>query len=65
MNVRSLLPKRDEVLAYVAVENPNVIAITETWIKRNYLMSQKIIAQKRGRRHMFSVICSFISALFY
>ncbi len=29
MNARSLLPKRDEILAYVAMEKPDVIAITE------------------------------------
>ncbi len=40
MNARSLLPKRDEILAYVAMEKPDVIAITETWIKPDYLMSE-------------------------
>ncbi len=39
MNARSLLPKRDEILAYVAVEKPDVIAITEMWIKPDYLVS--------------------------
>ncbi len=38
MNARSLLPKRDEILAYVAIEKQDVIAITETWIKPDYLM---------------------------
>ncbi len=39
MNARSLLPERDEILDYVAMEKPDVIAITETWIKPDYLMS--------------------------
>ncbi len=43
MNARSLLPKRDEILAYVAIEKPDVIAITETWIKPDYLMSEFLI----------------------
>ncbi len=30
-NARSLMPKRDELLAYIATEEPDVIAITETW----------------------------------
>ncbi len=40
MNAHSLLPKRDETLAYVAIKKPDVIAITETWIKPDYLMSE-------------------------
>ncbi len=40
MNARSLLPKRDEILAYVAMKKPDVIAITETWIRPDYLMSE-------------------------
>ncbi len=40
MNARSLLPKRDELLAYVATEKPDVIAITETWITPDYLISE-------------------------
>ncbi len=40
MNARSLLSKRAEILAYVAIEKPDVIAITETWIKPDYLMSE-------------------------
>ncbi len=40
MNARSLLPKRDEILVCVAMEKPDVVAITETWIKPDYLMSE-------------------------
>ncbi len=40
MNARSLLPKTDELLAYVVTEKPDVIAITETWIKPDYLISE-------------------------
>ncbi len=36
MNARSLLPKRNEILAYVAMEKPDVIVIAETWIKPDY-----------------------------
>ncbi len=40
MNARSLLPKMDELLAYVVTEKPDVIAVTETWIKPDYLISE-------------------------
>ncbi len=40
MNARSLLPKRDELLANVVTEKPDVIPITETWIKPDYLISE-------------------------
>ncbi len=30
-NARSLMPKRDELLAYIDVEKPVMITITETW----------------------------------
>ncbi len=36
---RSLIPKRDELLAYTEVERLNVIAITETWATSNHLMT--------------------------
>ncbi len=37
-NARSLIPKRDELLAYIDVEKPDVIAITETWATSDHLM---------------------------
>ncbi len=39
-NVRSLLPKRDELLAYIAVEKPDIIAITETWATADHLITE-------------------------
>ncbi len=43
-NARSLIPKRDELLAYVATEEPDVIAINETWVNSSHLMSELSIA---------------------
>ncbi len=63
MNARSLLPKRDEILAYVAMEKPDVIAITETWIKPDYLMSEYSITgyesfhKNRAHKKGGGVIC--------
>ncbi len=39
-NARSLLPKRDELLAYIAVEKPDIIAITDTWAAADHLMTE-------------------------
>ncbi len=39
-NARSLLPKRDELLAYLDVEKPDTIAITETWAAADHLMTE-------------------------
>ncbi len=38
-NARSLIPKRDELPAYIATEEPDVIAITETWANSSHLMA--------------------------
>ncbi len=43
-NVRSLIPKRDELLAYIATEEPDVIGSTETWVNSSHLMSELSIA---------------------
>ncbi len=37
-NARSLLPKRDMLLDYIDVENPDIIAITETWATADHLL---------------------------
>ncbi len=38
-NARSLIPKRDELLAFIATEEPDVIAITEAWANSSHLMT--------------------------
>ncbi len=63
MKARSLLPKRDEILAYAVMEKPDVIAITETWIKPDYLMSEFSITgyesfqKSRAHKKGGGVIC--------
>ncbi len=39
-NARSLIPKRNELSAYVATEKPDVVAITETWANSTHLVSE-------------------------
>ncbi len=39
-NARSRIPKRDELLAYIDVEKPDVVAIAETWATSDHLMSE-------------------------
>ncbi len=39
-NARSLLPKKDEIRAYIATEKPDVVAITETWANSAHLESE-------------------------
>ncbi len=39
-NVRSLILKRDELLAYFDVEKPDVVAITEKWATSDHLMTE-------------------------
>ncbi len=39
-NARSLIPKRDELIAYIDVEKPDVVAITETWATSDHLMTE-------------------------
>ncbi len=63
MNARSPLPKRDELLAYVVTEKPDVIAITETWIKPDYLISKfsipgyEFFHKSRAHKKGGGVIC--------
>ncbi len=39
-NAHSFIPKRDELLAYIDVERPDVVAITETWATSDHLMTE-------------------------
>ncbi len=39
-NERSLLSKRDELLAYIDVEKPEIISIMETWATTDHLMTE-------------------------
>ncbi len=39
-NARSVLPKNDEIRAYIATEKPDVVAITETWANSAHLESE-------------------------
>ncbi len=39
-----MIPKRDELLAYIATEEPDVIAVTETLINSSHLISELSIA---------------------
>ncbi len=43
-NVRSLIPKHDELLAYIVTEELDVIAITETWGNSSHLIAEFSIA---------------------
>ncbi len=38
-NARSLIPKRDELLAYIDMERLHMVAITETWATSDHLMT--------------------------
>ncbi len=40
---RSLIPKRDEFTAYIAVEKPDIVAISETWASSQHLISELTI----------------------
>ncbi len=68
-SARSLIPKRDELLAYIATEEPDVIAITETRVNSNHLMSKLSIAgyesfhKNRGYKRGGGVICYVKSTL--
>ncbi len=39
-SARSLLPKRDESTACIAIEKPDIVAISETWASSQHLMSE-------------------------
>ncbi len=63
MSARSFLPKRDELLAHIAVEKPDIIAITESWANLSHLMTEFAIAgyesynKNRQHRKGGGVIC--------
>ncbi len=69
MNARSLIPKRDEFLAQIATEKPDVIAITESWANSSHLMAEFAIAgyesYQKNRMHKKGggVICYVKSTL--
>ncbi len=39
-----MIHKRDELFAYIATEEPDVIAITEAWVNSSHLMSELSVA---------------------
>ncbi len=43
-NARILIPKLDELLPYIATEEPDVIAITQTWANSSHLVTEFSIA---------------------
>ncbi len=55
MNARSFLPKRDELLAHIAVEKPDIIAITESWANSSHLMTEFAVtgyeSYNKNRQH--------------
>ncbi len=63
MNACSLLPKRDELLAHIAVEKPDIIAITESWANSSHLMTEFVIEgyenynKNRQHRKRGRVVC--------
>ncbi len=62
-NMRSLLPKRDELLAYIDVEKPDIIVITETWATADHLTTEySVLGYKSFFKNRFNkkggdVIC--------
>ncbi len=68
-SARSLMPKRDELLAYIATEEPDVIAITEIWANSSHLMNEFSIAgyenlhKNREHKKGGGVICYVKSTL--
>ncbi len=69
MNAKSLILKRDEFLAQIATEKPDVIAITESWANSIHLMAEFAIAgcesYQKNRTHKKGggVICYVKSTL--
>ncbi len=55
MNARTFLLKREELLAHVAVEKPDIIAIAESWANSSHLMTEFAIAgyesYNKNRQH--------------
>ncbi len=68
-NARSLIPKRDKLLAYIATEEPDAIAITEAWANSSHLMAEFSIAgyesfhKNREHKRGGGVICYVKSTL--
>ncbi len=68
-NVRSLILKRDELLAYITTEESDVIAITGTWANSSHLMTEFPIAgyesfhENREHKKGGGVICYVKSTL--
>ncbi len=64
-----MIPERDELLAYIATEEPDVIAITETWVNSSHLMSELSFAgyesfhKNREYKRGGGVICYVKSTL--
>ncbi len=63
------MPKRDELLEYIATEEPDAIAITETWANFSHLMTEFSIAgyesfhKNREHKKGGRVICYVKSTL--
>ncbi len=64
-----MIPKRGKLLAYIATEEPDVIAITETWVNSSHLMSELSIVgygsfhKNREYKRGGGVICYVKSTL--
>ncbi len=43
-NTKSLIPKRNVLLAYIATEEPEAIVIIKTWVNSSHLMTEFSIA---------------------
>ncbi len=68
MNARSLLPKRDELLAQIAIEKPDIIAITESWANSSHLMTEFAIAgyesYNKNRQHRKGGVICYVKNMF-
>ncbi len=62
-NAQSLLPKKDELLAFTDMEKPDITAITETWATADHLMTEYSVPgyesffKNRLNKEGCSVIC--------
>ncbi len=68
-NACSLIPKRNELSAYVATEKPDVVAIIETWANSTHLVSElslpryEIFPKNKTNKKGGGVICFVKSTL--
>ncbi len=68
-NARSLIPKRVELLAYIDMEKPDIVAITETWATADHLMTEFSVPgyesffKNRLNKKGGGVICYFKNTL--